>query len=298
MSSLSRIDEKILNRKGAIRRSEVPREVVRLLEAGLIESKNLTELLALDPIKLFNSVVDDFGFHEAKKMKSEYKKLQQEKIMGKMRGAAFVLRSLMTEREFKRDVPRLSSHVSDNVRSWMAFLISDLPKVKPFTDLRIFADDSHMSVRECAWMALRPHVVKDFDKALPQLKKWAVSSRVGSRRAAIETCRPRGVWCTHFDYLKKDPQPARPLLDLVFEDPERYVQNSVANWLNDASKNHPKWVMNVCREWSRRSTSPATAYIIHRGGRSLRKGVSAKRSVFNPSYPDPSFNRQEYRENR
>ena len=55
-------------------------------------------------------------------------------------------------------------------------------------------------------------------------------------------------------------------------DEQRYVQLSVANWLNDASKSRPDWVRAVCDRWLAESPVPATAWIVNHATRTLRKG--------------------------
>jgi 3-methyladenine DNA glycosylase AlkC len=69
--------------------------------------------------------------------------------------------------------------------------------------------------------------------------------------------------------LKKEPWRGLPLLQALRADPSRYVQNSVANWLNDAAKTQPDWVRGVCAQWSGGTVPPATAYILRRAQRSI-----------------------------
>jgi hypothetical protein len=60
------------------------------------------------------------------------------------------------------------------------------------------------------------------------------------------------------------------LLELLKDDPERYVQRSVANNLNDIGKDHPDLAVEVCRRWSA-GASPGREWIVKHALRSLVK---------------------------
>ena len=118
-------------------------------------------------------------------------------------------------------------------------------------------------------MAVRDEVAGDIDTAVPLLKPWVADADPNIRRFASELTRPRGVWCAQIESLKREPWRAAGLIEPLKSDSSLYVRNSVANWLNDASKTQPQWVEKTCLRWERESRTPETAYIVRRARRSM-----------------------------
>jgi len=103
------------------------------------------------------------------------------------------------------------------------------------------------------------------------LTEWAVDGDENIRRFTTEAARPRGVCCKHIDQLKEQPELALPLLEKLKSDPSKYVQDSVGNWLNDASKSQPQFVIDLCERWEKESAAKETQKIIKRARRTIDK---------------------------
>ncbi|TMV49461.1 DNA alkylation repair protein [Paenibacillus mesophilus] len=117
--------------------------------------------------------------------------------------------------------------------------------------------------------AVRPFIRKYPDLLRKQLTTWAADPNEHVRRLASEGCRPRLPWAMALNEFKDDPSPVLELLELLKEDSSEYVRRSVANNLNDISKDHPGLVMKTARRWYGRH--PHTDWIVRHACRSLLK---------------------------
>jgi 3-methyladenine DNA glycosylase AlkC len=170
-------------------------------------------------------------------------------------------------------VTAVGSWQSDTLRGWAAMAVGYAPALtfdERLERLLPFADDHHFAVREWAWLSLRPHVAADVRDAIARLEPLSSHSSSRVRRFITEATRPRGVWSTHLPELKIHPALGLPLLEPLRGDESRYVQDSVANWLNDAAKTRGDWVRSLCAAWQA-DDSGATARICRRALRSLQK---------------------------
>lgn len=275
---MPRTIEELIARKPARRRSEVPADVLKALNTGKIESRNLVEWLVIDQAKLLKAILPELGFADEKSQKPLLKTARSLNEAGVMQrstgiGAAFHA-ALADAADSAAIYDRMATHPSDVVRIWAAFADGANPQltfVQRLKRVRKFAVDANAGVREIAWMCVRSPAPDALIDEVHRLQPWAVHSHPFIRRFAIEVTRPCGVWCTHLKRLKEDPTPITELLDACNSDETKYVQDSVANWLNDASKSQPDWVQKTCDRWKSESSTPQTARIVHRALRTLRK---------------------------
>jgi 3-methyladenine DNA glycosylase AlkC len=265
----------LLGRKGAPRIALIAPEVLEALSEGLVPTVNLNEFLALDLARLTRSVARRIGLEpQAERIADTMAMLD---AFPPVKRHAHISRALydLAEPRADRDAiaHALATHPSDVARCWATqwIMFSSLTLPDKLSSVRRFAADSHFGVREMAWMAVRDEMAGALDEAVGLLEPWVHDRNENIRRFATEGTRPRGVWCAPIEPLKAQPWRALALLEPLKADPSRYVQNSVANWLNDASKTQPEWVHEVCEKWVAQSPSPATAYIVRRARRTLSR---------------------------
>lgn len=128
---------------------------------------------------------------------------------------------------------------------------------------------SHFTQFSTSEFAIRPFILRYPELTLPQLMSWARSDNHHLRRLASEGSRPRLPWGQALPQFKKDPTPLLPLLELLKQDPSDYVRRSVANHLNDISKDHPQLMLDICQRWF--GEHPSTDWIIKHALRGLLK---------------------------
>jgi 3-methyladenine DNA glycosylase AlkC len=250
-------------RIGARSKETVDRSVLQQLNEGVLQTATLSECLSVDFAVLMANVFPEIGQVATDRMKDS----ESLGITKRMALAAAIL----AEQLDSQQISCLAQHPSDTVRGWAAYgivLNSSAPLEIQLDWIRPFADDDHFGVREWAWLALRPAIAKEITQSIDHLLSWTIDNSANIRRFSIEVTRPRGVWSAHISALKATPNLGEGLLDRVMEDPSRYVQDSAANWLNDAAKSDPDWVIQYCEKWRNQSKSPAVNYIIRRA---LRK---------------------------
>lgn len=117
--------------------------------------------------------------------------------------------------------------------------------------------------------AVREFLRADLPRTLRVMQAWSVDSDEHVRRLASEGSRPRLPWSFKLQPIIDAPDLTWPLLSNLSRDPSLYVRKSVANHLNDVSKDHPEWLLKALATWPR--DHPHPVWIAKRALRTLVK---------------------------
>ncbi len=127
--------------------------------------------------------------------------------------------------------------------------------------------------------AIRQFLLQDMPRTLAAMQSWSTDENDHVRRLSSEGCRPRLPWSFQLKKLIADPSPVAPILENLKSDPSLYVRKSVANHLNDITKDHPDWVLEKLSDWDQ--TNIHTAWITKQALRTLiKKGDTRALHVF------------------
>jgi 3-methyladenine DNA glycosylase AlkC len=114
--------------------------------------------------------------------------------------------------------------------------------------------------------AIRPFIRKYPIQTLKQMKKWAKSKNFHLRRLASEGLRPKLPWAAKLDLFIEKPEPVFEILELLKEEPVKFVQKSVANHVTDYIKVNPFAAAGLINKWKKNS-NPHTQWIIKHASR-------------------------------
>lgn len=120
--------------------------------------------------------------------------------------------------------------------------------------------------------AIRPYLKNWHEETMEKVSQWAKSESHNVRRLATEGIRPRLPWHARFEPFIKNPRPVIEVIDGLVDDPSLYVRTSVANNLNDISKDHPSLAVETADRWLKESRESARAqWVVTKGLRGLIK---------------------------
>ncbi|AOS62034.1 DNA alkylation repair protein [Actinoalloteichus hymeniacidonis] len=173
-----------------------------------------------------------------------------------------------TIRRARDEATQFSGWLIWPVTSAVAAKAIDEGSAEAFDDaLNLLGELTSLLSSEFAIRALLNH---DLDRAMAKIYHWAGSSDVDLRRLASEGTRPFLPWAVRVPAILAEPQTTLPILDALYRDEAEYVRRSVANHLNDLSRQEPELVVATATAWLAEPDAN-TVHVVRHGLRSLIK---------------------------
>ncbi len=176
------------------------------------------------------------------------------------------------------EVVRHTAGACEEFTGWMIWPVTSAVAVRAvqegtvaaFEDgLNVLAELTHRLTSEFAIRILLRH---DADRALGLIHEWTRSPDEHVRRLASEGTRPYLPWAVRVPQLRSSPGVTLPIVDALYQDESEYVRRSVANHLNDLSRDQPELAIAAARQWLA-SPAPTTAWVVRHGLRtSIKRG--------------------------
>lgn len=205
-------------------------------------------------------------------------------LKGRMRHLAIVLGKHLPQNY--QQALQVLKPVSERFEGIEAMIFPDFVEVYGLDNYQASVDAlEHFTPFASSEFAVRPFIVRYKDRMMGQMSRWAESDNYHIRRLASEGCRPRLPWAMALPQFRKEPAPVLKILEKLKNDPSEFVRRSVANNLNDISKDNPALFLTVAKNWL--GVNPGTDWIIKHGSRTLLKsGEPAVLALFGYKKPD------------
>lgn len=118
--------------------------------------------------------------------------------------------------------------------------------------------------------AIRPYIVAHPEKTISVMHEWSKNENFHIRRLSCEGLRPRLPWAKKLDMFIESPNRIIPILENLKNDKVKYVQNSVANCINDILKDNLEIGLELIESWSKGQIGKERQWIIKHATRKLK----------------------------
>ncbi|MBS0663527.1 MAG: DNA alkylation repair protein [Verrucomicrobia bacterium] len=214
------------------------------------------------------------GFDEARFVRLATRQLDDLSLLQRMRAGTHALRETLAG-DFPTAIPVLRQAAPLIGHSFVGMLLPDFVGVYGRGQFDAAMDTLEYLTRfSSGEFAAREFIRDDPSRALAIMERWSRSPDDQVRRLASEGSRPRLPWSFRLELIVAEPNLTAPILENLKADPSLYVRKSVANHLNDISKDHPDWMLARLRAWD--LAHPATGWIAKRAARTLIKAGHRK----------------------
>ena len=226
----------------------------------------------------FNKV--DKNFHPEKFVKEVTKGIEQLSLNQRMRNTSIVLKKQLPS-DYKKSIELLFETIPNLKNNYTSLVFPDFVGLYGHDDFDLSMEAlKYFTQFGSSEFAVREFLIRDFNKTIKEMNKWADDKNYHVRRLSSEGSRPRLPWSFKLDEVIKNPKITQSILEKLRSDDELYVRKSVANHLNDISKDNTKWMLNLLTTWDK--TNVNTQWIIKHASRTLiKKGNLKSLSLFN-----------------
>lgn len=221
----------------------------------------------------------DKNFHHKKFLEEVTQNMAEFSLNQRMRRTSEALKSNLPS-DFKKSI-RIMEQVIPNMRGGYTNLVfPDFVGLYGHDHFEVSMEAlKHFTTFGSSEFAIREFLKRDFSKTIKVMQGWSKDKNAHVRRLSSEGSRPRLPWSFKLDEVIKNPSATKSILETLKEDDELYVRKSVANHLNDITKENADYMLDLVNSWDKKH--PHTAWIIKHASRSLiKKGHAGSLSVF------------------
>jgi len=225
----------------------------------------------------FNKV--DKNFHPDKFIKDVTKNIELLSLNQRMRNTSVVLKQHLSG-DYKKSIELLFKAIPNLSGGYTTLVFPDFVGLYGHDDFNLSMEAlKYFTQFGSSEFAIREFLKRDFNKTIKVMNGWATDKNHHVRRLASEGSRPRLPWSFKLDEVIKNPKVTQSILEKLKSDDELYVKKSVANHLNDISKDNSEWMLQVLNTWDK--TNANTFWIIKHASRTLiKKGNAESLSLF------------------
>lgn len=136
------------------------------------------------------------------------------------------------------------------IRGWAIMPMADFVALHGLDDIEFALSVlKQMTKRFSAEFAIRYLIEKNPGLVIGTLQTWLEDKNPHVRRLISEGSRPRLPWGIRLGCFIEKPQMTIQLLEQLKDDDSEYVRRSVANHLNDISKDHADLIVSLTENW-------------------------------------------------
>jgi 3-methyladenine DNA glycosylase AlkC len=205
--------------------------------------------------------------------------LDERSLNQRLRNSSIVLKEYLPI-DFKKSIGIMYNVIENSPRGYSSLIFPDYVGLYGHHDFATSMEALKFFTQfGSSEFAIREFLKRDFDKTIRVMEKWAVDKNHHVRRLASEGSRPRLPWSFKLDKVITNPKVTSNILEALNADKELYVRKSVANHLNDISKDNPEYMLNIISKWD--LSNADTQWIVKHANRTLiKKGHLGALNVF------------------